>query len=78
MTTDPRETLRTAGAEYQAIRASLTQARDHLTPAILAALRDGVPQTEVIALTGLARESVRTIARNGGLEGAGPGPQRRK
>ncbi len=65
---DPRPALRAAGDEFKAVRSSLAQARDHLQPLMVTALRAGVPQREVIELSGYTRESVRTLARNNGIE----------
>lgn len=67
---DAREQLRAAGDEYQAVRVSYATAREHLHPAVVAALRDGMPQTEVVKLSGLTREYVRRLARKAGI---GPG-----
>lgn len=75
---DPREALRLAGDEFRAVRASVVQAKAHLLPRIIDALRDGVPQAEVVQLSGYTRESVRLIARNAGIQGHGPGPAPRK
>jgi hypothetical protein len=68
---DTRERLRAAGEEYQAVRVSYATAREHLQPAVVDALRNGVPQHEVVKLSGLTREYVRRLARKAGI-----GPER--
>jgi hypothetical protein len=60
--------LRAAGDEFKAVRDSLAQTRAALQPVMVEALRAGVPQKDVIELSGYTRESVRTIARNAGIE----------
>lgn len=67
MSGDPRDDLRAAGDEFKAVRTSLDQARAQLQPLMVAALKAGVPQREVIELSGYTRESVRTLARNNGI-----------
>ncbi|HEY9418070.1 MAG TPA: hypothetical protein VIQ30_25200 [Pseudonocardia sp.] len=67
MPKDPRAPLRAAGDEFKAIRTSLDAARNHLQPLMVAALKAGVPQREVVELSGYTRESVRTLARKNGI-----------
>lgn len=76
---DPREALRAAGAEFQAARTSLDTARANLIPRMIAALQAGVPQADVVRLSGYTRDRVRVIARENGIESEGVGrPKRAK
>lgn len=68
MSKDPRAALRAAGDEFKAVRTSLEQAREQLQPLMLAALKAGIPQKDVVELSGYTRESVRTLARRNGIE----------
>lgn len=68
MPRDPRPSLRAAGEEYQAAKSALANTRQHLQSVIIRALKAGVPQVEVVQLTGYTRESIRTIARKNGIE----------
>lgn len=49
-------------------RAKVDQKRTELADAIVQAARDGVRQTDIVRVTGYARESVRRILRAGGVE----------
>lgn len=68
MPKDPRTPLRAAGDEFKAARASLDAVRAQLQPLMVAALKAGVPQREVIELSGYTRESVRALARKNGID----------
>jgi hypothetical protein len=65
---DIRAELARAGAEYKAVRTSLEQARDHLRPLVVDALRAGMTQREIVELTGYTRETIRQLARAHGIE----------
>ncbi|WP_339123999.1 hypothetical protein [Pseudonocardia sp. D17] len=62
MADDPRFELRKAGDEYKAVRTSLAQVRAAIEPVIVEALRAGVPQKDVVELSGFTRETIRTMA----------------
>jgi len=64
-----RNELRAAGDEYKACKTSLNQARDHVQPRMVAALKGGVGVIEVADLSGYTRERVRTLARQNGIDG---------
>lgn len=68
MADDPRLELREAGDEYKAVRTSLAQVRAAIEPVIVEALCAGVPQKDVVELFGFTRETIRTMARNNGIE----------
>lgn len=63
--------LQSAGDRLRAARTECDAARKAIEPPILEALKAGVPQKDVIKLSGLVRETVRAIARKGGI----PGPE---
>ena len=65
---DIRAQLAAVGGEYRAIRDSLAQTRDLLQPLMVAALKAGVPQSEIVKMTGYTRESIRQLARAHGIE----------
>jgi hypothetical protein len=68
-----RSRIRTAAAQYHAVRISLETAREQLLPLVVEALKtDGIPQKDVIADSGLTREYIRRVARNAGIEGPNP------
>lgn len=77
MPPDHRADLRAAGAEFKTLRDSLEDARERLVPLMVAALKAGVPQHEVIDMSGYSRANVRTIARQHGIEPAAGGRARR-
>jgi uncharacterized membrane protein len=60
--------LDAARAAVPTARTEVEQARVELAAAIVDAARGGMAQIEIIRLTGYARESVRRILRNGGVE----------
>ncbi len=62
-----RDALRAAGDEFKACQTSLEAARAHLAEVIVQALKAGMKQNEVVALSGYTRERVRTIARSAGI-----------
>ena len=68
MAEDVRARLRAAGDEFKATRTTLEAARAHLQPLMVEALNAGIPQHEVIELSGYTRESVRILARNNGIQ----------
>lgn len=68
MPKDPRPPLRAAGDQFRAARAILADARQALHPLMIAALKAGVPQRDVVELSGYTRERVRSIARDHGIE----------
>ena len=53
--------LRRLGATHIRTRAAYEQARDALEPEVEAAIRAGVPQTDIVRMTGLTRERLRQI-----------------
>lgn len=72
---DPVEKLRSSGAAFKKARAAAEAARHKVKPDIIAALRAGVPQKDIVELSGYTRETVRSIARAEGIEAATPAPQ---
>ena len=64
--------VRVAGERFTTARTEMEQARKELGPLMVAALKAGNLQRDVQTLSGLTRESVRTIAREGGVEPARP------
>jgi len=55
------------GRERVKLRVASERNRDEIAAEIVAALKAGVPQVQVIALSNFAREQVRRIARDGGI-----------
>lgn len=55
------DTLRRLGAAHIKTRTAYEQARDALEPEVIAAIEAGVPQVEIVRLTGLTRERLRQI-----------------
>jgi hypothetical protein len=74
MSDDPRADLRRATKKYE----QYLKVREEVERAIVAALKAGVPQTEVTTLSPFTERYVRTIARNNGIEPAPPGPKKRQ
>lgn len=66
---DPRQRLIKATRRYR----SLESAREEVEAAIVAALRAGIPPTEVAELSPLTDRRVRQIAREHGIEKGAPG-----
>jgi hypothetical protein len=62
--------LAALGDERQHLRRKRAENRDEIAAEIVAALKAGVPQVQVIHLSNFAREQVRRIARDGGIEPA--------
>lgn len=58
-----RQLLEAKGEEYQEVRANLEEVRAFLAQAIKAAAEAGVPQKDIIRLTGYTREAVRQIVK---------------
>lgn len=58
-----RERLVKAAAEYRRIEADLVTARSKLADAMYEAAQAGMPQTEIIKISGYTREHVRRIVR---------------
>lgn len=58
-----RENLVKAAAEYRRIEADLVTARAKLAEAMYEAAQAGMPQTEIIKISGYTREHVRRIVR---------------
>lgn len=57
------DTLRRLGAAHIKTRTAYEQARDALEPEVIAAIEAGVPQVEIVRLTGLTRERLRQIGK---------------
>lgn len=66
--TDVRENLVKAAAEFQRRKTELDLAREKLAEAMVAAAFAGMPQTEIIRISGYTREHVRRILRAGGFD----------
>lgn len=56
-----RSALANLGRQHKRARANVKDVRRRLLPEILAAHHDGVPQQEIVELTGYTREAVRLI-----------------
>jgi hypothetical protein len=69
-----REKLVQAAADYRRIEADLVTARSTLAEAIVEAAQAGMPQTEIIRISGYTREHVRRIVRNAGVGPEGERP----
>lgn len=69
-----REKLVQAATEYRQIEADLVTARSALAGAIIEAAKAGMPQTEIIRISGYTREHVRRIIRSGGVGPEGHRP----
>lgn len=67
MTKNEREALRAAGDQFKAVRTTFAQAKEQLQPLMVEALKAGVPQKDVVELSGYTRESVRSLARRNGI-----------
>ena len=63
-----RENLVEAADEFRRRKAELDLARDKLADAMVTAARAGMPQTEIIRISGYTREHVRRILRAGGFD----------
>lgn len=57
------DTLRRLGATHIKTRAAYEAARDALEPEVIAAIDAGIPQVEIVRLTGLTRERLRQIGK---------------
>lgn len=57
-----------AAVRVDRARTARETARQALHAAMVRAARDGVPQVEIIKVTGYSRERVRTVLRAGGVE----------
>lgn len=66
---DATAQLRRASAKFHASKKAYEARRSEVRDAIVAAAAAGVPQKEIIDLTGYTRESVRQITRAGGVGG---------
>lgn len=71
-----RAQLRAAGDELKALDAKRADARLAIEPVIVAALKAGIAPGEVLEMTPLSRETIRTIARIAGIPPAPRGGAR--
>jgi len=62
---DDWDKLKQLGRKHQRLRADLDALRPELAEEIRAAVRAGIPQVEIVKITGYTRDRVRTIVRNG-------------
>ena len=67
-----------ATARYRGTAVTHEEARAAVVQAILAALRAGIPPTEVAALSPFTGTYVRSLARDAGLPKARPGVKRKE
>ncbi|HET6293534.1 MAG TPA: hypothetical protein VFG33_09170 [Kribbella sp.] len=74
--TDLRADLTSATARYRKTETAHEQARNETMAAVLAALRGGVPPTEVERLSPFTAAYIRRVARSEGIPPAAPGPKR--
>jgi hypothetical protein len=74
---DPRQSLRKAGEQYSQAEQRREHARQVLVDAVVAALRAGVPPTEVVELSPFSPAHVRVIARQHGIPPAKGGPRKK-
>ena len=63
-----RENLVEAAEEFRRRKEEFDLARTKLADAMIEAARAGLPQTEIIKISGYTREHVRRILREGGVE----------
>lgn len=63
-----RENLVEAAAEFRRRKDEFDLARKKLAEAMVAAAHAGMPQTEIIQISGYNREHVRRVLRAGGVE----------
>jgi hypothetical protein len=63
-----RDHLAHAGAAFKQARDKLADTTTEVRSAMVAALKAGLPQKDVIELSGYTRESVRSLARANGIE----------
>lgn len=73
---DLREDLSAATRRYRRTESAHEEARQELMAAVLAALRGGVPPTEVERLSPFTAAYIRRTARAEGIPPAAPGPKR--
>jgi hypothetical protein len=74
--TDVRGELSAATRRYRRTETAHEAARQDLLAAVLAALRAGVPPTEVERLSPFTAAYIRKVARAEGIPPAPPGPKR--
>jgi hypothetical protein len=67
--------LRQLGTRHRRLRADLETVRLELHDLVIEAARAGVPQSELVEITGYTRDRIRVICREAGLD---PLPQGRK
>ena len=75
---DPRQVLSRAAEQYRKAQQRTEQARQVLTDAVIAALRAGIPPTDVAALSLFSDAHVRVLAREHGIPPAPRGGSRRR
>jgi hypothetical protein len=73
---DLRDELSAATRRYRRTESAHEEARQALIAAVLAALRGGVPPTEVERLSPFTAAYIRRTARAEGIPPASPGPKR--
>jgi hypothetical protein len=76
LVTDLRDELKSATLRYRETEAAHEQSRTEMLAAVLAALRGGVPPTEVERLSPFTAAYIRRVARAEGVPPATPGPKR--
>ncbi|HKO34023.1 MAG TPA: hypothetical protein VJY85_09780 [Candidatus Limnocylindria bacterium] len=74
---DPRQVLGRASAKYREAEQHFDQARQAAVDAVVAALRAGVPPTEVVELSPFSPSHVRVLAREHGIPPAKGGPPKK-
>jgi hypothetical protein len=74
---DPRPSLGEASERYREADRVFEEARQAVVDAVVAALRAGIPPTEVIQLSPFSAAYVRRIARDHGIPAARGGPPKR-
>lgn len=73
---DLREELASKTRRYRETESAHEQSRTEVLAAVLAALRGGVPPTEVERLSPFTAAYIRRVARAEGIPPAAPGPKR--
>lgn len=68
--TDIRGQLQRAGDELREHRAAAEDAAERVRELVVEALKAGMPQKDVVELSGYTRESVRRMARAAGMKSA--------
>jgi hypothetical protein len=74
---DPRHLLGSASERYREADRAFEEARQAVVDAVVAALRAGIPPSEVVQLSPFSPAYVRRLARDHGIPAARGGPPKR-